>query len=81
MDPAVRADFMAFLHEQASQDSNIILLEASALPPQDQSGYINLSHASGSARARFSQYMADVLEKLTQAKSPESQDHVGMSQN
>jgi hypothetical protein len=70
LDPALRPDMMAFLHEQAARDSNIILLEASQMPTQLESDYEDLTHVNDAARARFSQYMAGVMEKLMLPKSP-----------
>jgi hypothetical protein len=70
LDPALRADMMAFLHEQAAHDTNLVLLEAAQLPPQVEADYEDLTHVNPAARARFSQYLADALDKLTPAKSP-----------
>jgi len=69
LDPALRRDMMAFLHEQARQDTNIILLEESQLPRQVEGDYEDLTHVNEAARARFSQYLAEALEKLTRANS------------
>jgi hypothetical protein len=70
LDPALRADMMAFLHEQAAHDTNLVLLEASQLPPQVEADYEDLTHVNPATRARFSQYIADALDKLTPAQSP-----------
>jgi hypothetical protein len=70
LNPALRPDMMAFLHEQAAQDTNMVLLEASQLPPQVEADYDDLTHVNLAARARFSQYIADALEKLAPGKSP-----------
>jgi len=70
LNPALRPDMMAFLHEQAARDTNIVLLEAAQLPPQVEADYEDLSHVNPAARARFSQYIADVLDRLTPAQSP-----------
>ena len=61
---------MAFFHEQARQDPNIILLEESQLPRQLEGDYTDLTHANEAARERFSQYIAEVMEKLTRTNSP-----------
>jgi hypothetical protein len=66
LNPALRPDMMAFLREQAGKDSNIVLLEESQLPRQTESDYDDLTHVNLAARARFSQYIADMLESLTQ---------------
>jgi hypothetical protein len=70
LDPALRPDMMAFLHDQAAHDTNIVLLDPSQLPPQVEADYEDLTHVNAAARARFSQYIAEVLDKLTSAKSP-----------
>ena len=64
--PAIRRDIMDFLREQAAKDPNIILLEESQMPRQVESDYEDLTHVNTAARARFSQYLADVLEKAAQ---------------
>jgi hypothetical protein len=70
LNPALRPDMMVFLRNQAEKDANIILLEQSQLPQQVESDYEDLNHANIAARARFSQYIAETLDKLTQAKAP-----------
>jgi hypothetical protein len=70
LNPALRPDMAAFLHEQAARDTNMILLEPSQLPPQVEADYEDLTHVNPGARARFSQYIAEVLDKLVPAKSP-----------
>jgi len=76
LDPALRADMMAFLREQAAQDPNLVLLDESQLPPQSEGDYDDLAHVNLAARARFSQYIAGVLEQLASAKPPQSPDKV-----
>jgi hypothetical protein len=67
LDPALHTDMMNYLHQLAAQDPNIVLLEQSQMPPQVESDYEDLTHVNLEARARFSQYIADVLEKLAQS--------------
>ena len=69
LDPGLRPDMMAFLHEQARQDPNVILLEESQLPRQIEGDYTDLTHVNEAARERFSQYIAEVMEKLTRTNS------------
>lgn len=69
MNPAFRSDLTAFFREQAAADPNIILLDESQSPPQVESDYDDLTHVNNAARQRFSQYIANVLEKLAQAKA------------
>ena len=70
LNPNLRPDMMAFLRDQAAHDTNMVLLEASQLPPQVEADYDDLTHVNAAARARFSQYIAEVLDKLTPAGSP-----------
>jgi hypothetical protein len=68
LDPALRADMIAFLRDQAQKDKNIVLLEESELSKQTEADYEDLTHVNAAARLRFSQYIADVLEKLSREK-------------
>jgi hypothetical protein len=77
LDPALRSDMLSFLHEQAAKDPNIILLEGSELPRQVEGDYDDLTHVNEAARARFSRYIAEVLEKLTRANSSPGDSHLG----
>jgi hypothetical protein len=70
LDPALRPDMMAFLHDLAAHDTNIALLEASQLPPQVEADYEDLTHVNAATRARFSQYIAEVVDKLTPVGAP-----------
>ena len=72
LDPALHQDMLAFLSEEARKDTNIILLEPSDLPAQDESDYVDLMHVNTETRQRFSEYMAGVLENLVEGKNPES---------
>jgi hypothetical protein len=70
MNPSIRRDMMDFLHEQAARDPNIILLVDSQMPRQVEADYDNdLTHVNGAARARFSKYIAEVLEKTIQTNT------------
>jgi hypothetical protein len=80
LDPAVRRDMMAFLHEQAGQDPNLILLEDPQLPRQVKGDYDDLTHVNEAARARFSQYMAEALEKLARTNPPSGPANLGLRQ-
>ena len=54
LDPALRPDMMAFLHDLAAKDPNVILLEPSQFPPQMESDYEDLTHVTKAApRALF----------------------------
>ena len=70
LDPALHQDMLAFLREEARKDTNIVLLEPSDLPAQDESDYVDLMHVNLETRQRFSEYMAGVLENLVEGKNP-----------
>jgi hypothetical protein len=63
-EPARRADMLAFLRRQASQDTNIVLLDEAEMPQQTEKDYDDLTHVNVAAQARFSEFMAGVLESL-----------------
>jgi multisubunit Na+/H+ antiporter MnhB subunit len=67
LDPALHSDMMAFLHELARNDPNVILLEESQFPKQVESDYEDLTHVDKAARARFSQALAETLDKWVKA--------------
>jgi hypothetical protein len=78
MDPSLREDMNGFLRTLAATDPNILLLTESEMPAQTESDYEDLTHVNLRARARFSQFMADVLEPLDKsrarmARPPETQ--------
>jgi hypothetical protein len=70
MDPTVRPAMLDYLHRQAAQDPNIILIEEPLLPHHVAADYEDLTHVTLATRARSSIVIADVLEKLDRKKSP-----------
>jgi hypothetical protein len=64
LNPALRADMVAFLHRLAANDPNIVLLEPPRMPEQRESDYEDLMHVTQEARARFTPYIADALRQL-----------------
>jgi hypothetical protein len=70
VDPSFRADMLAFLRAQATQDTNIVLLEAAQMPVQTEKDYEDLTHVNVAAQVRFSEYMAGVLENLMRSNQP-----------
>jgi len=58
---------LAYLHDLAAHDSNIILLEESRLPVQTEKDYKDLTHVDETNQVRFTQYMENVLQKLISA--------------
>jgi hypothetical protein len=64
LDPSLRADMVAFLRGQAAQDTNIVLLDRAQMPVQTEMDYDDLTHVNKAAQARFSEFMAGVLENL-----------------
>ena len=64
LDPSLRAHMLAFFHEQARKDPNIVVLDDSQLPRQVESDYEDLTHVHEAARQRFSEFMAGRLENL-----------------
>ncbi|PWU14622.1 MAG: hypothetical protein C5B50_16940 [Verrucomicrobia bacterium] len=64
LDPSLRPDMLAFLREQATKASNIVLLEESQCPAQTEGDYTDLTHVTETARGRFSRYVAEVMERL-----------------
>ena len=69
LDPALRPDMLACLHDLASHDSNIILLEESQLPVQTEKDYKDLTHVDEATQVRFTEYMETVLQKLLNTPS------------
>jgi hypothetical protein len=67
LDPALRTHMLAFFHEQAGKDPNIVVLDDSQLPRQVESDYEDLTHIDEAARQRFSEFMAGTLENLRPA--------------
>jgi hypothetical protein len=70
LDPALHLDMTAFLRDVAAKEPNIVLLEPSQFPPQMESDYEDLTHVTQAVRARYSESIADVLDKLERAKTP-----------
>jgi hypothetical protein len=64
LDPALRPDMLAFLRDRAAHDANIVLLDEGDLPSQTDADYDDLTHVNTAAQARFSEYIAGVLDKL-----------------
>ncbi len=69
LDPALRPDMLAYLHDLASHDSNIILLEETQLPVQTEKDYKDLTHVDKATQVRFTEYMETVLQKLLNTPS------------
>jgi len=67
LDPALRPDMLAYLHDLAGRDPNIILLEESQLPVQTENDYMDLTHVDEANQVRFTGYMQTVLQKLLDA--------------
>jgi hypothetical protein len=70
LDPSLRAEMLAFLRGEAAGDTNIVLLEPAQMPPQTEKDYDDLNHVNPATQARFSEYMAGVLENLTRSNQP-----------
>jgi hypothetical protein len=64
LDPALRPDMLAWLHDLARRDPNLILLEESQLPVQTEKDYQDLTHVDEANQIRFTKYMETVLQKL-----------------
>jgi hypothetical protein len=62
--PSWRHDMVSFLRQLAKQDDNIILLDENDLPQQSEADYEDLTHVNLAAQARFSDYLAGVLNQL-----------------
>jgi hypothetical protein len=67
IDPAFRPNMLAYLHDLASHDSNVILLEESQLPVQTEKNYKDLTHVDEAAQVRFTHFIETVLQKLPSA--------------
>ena len=70
MDPSLRADLLAFLRGRAAEDTNIVLLEPAQLPVQTEKDYLDLNHVNTAAQARFSEFIAGVLDNLMRTNRP-----------
>ena len=64
INPAVRADLLAFLEELKSRYPNVVLIPESELPEQNPADYEDLSHVNADMRDRFTLYLAGRLSPL-----------------
>lgn len=64
IDPALRPQFLGYLHQLAATYKNVILLEARDLPVQAAADYQDLTHVNSAAQSRFTEMIAQVLQRL-----------------
>lgn len=64
LDPAVRADMLAFLNRLKARHPHLVLVPETDLPPQTPADYEDLSHVNPAAQRRFSTALAGLLARL-----------------
>ena len=64
LDPALRRQMLDWLSQMARRHSAVKLVGESSLPAQSAEDYVDLTHATPAARARFTQRLAGLLEGL-----------------
>lgn len=68
LDPALRADFQDFLQQIATRHSNVILVTIAEMPVETPEDYDDLSHVNVDTQKRFSNWLADWLDKRNLVK-------------
>jgi hypothetical protein len=72
LSPALRADMFAFLKQMEAHHANVILVTADEMPVEPPEGYDDLSHVNLETQKRFSDWLADWLDKKHLLEAPQT---------